>query len=50
MKKVNIKLEFECDDTTEKDVIEYLQELINQGCLYFEIESDDEDYVVGGSI
>ena len=43
MKRVTIHLEFGSDDTTEKDVIEYLQDLIDQGCLYFEIEGDDDD-------
>ncbi len=37
MTKVIIELEFETDDITEADVINYLNELIDNDCLAFDI-------------
>ena len=37
MTRVIIELEFDNDDVTEADVINYLNELIEQDCLAFEI-------------
>ena len=37
MTRVIIDLEFDNDDVTEADVINYLNELIEQDCLAFEI-------------
>ena len=37
MTRVIIELEFDNDDVTEADVIDYLSELIEQDCLAFEI-------------
>jgi len=36
MKKVIITLEFEKEEVDQEDVIQYLQELIEQNCLYYE--------------
>ena len=37
MTKVVIELEFQTDDVTEADVINYLNELIENDCLAFDI-------------
>ena len=37
MTRVIIELEFETDDVTEADVINYVNELIENDCLAFEI-------------
>ena len=37
MRKVIIELEFERDEVTEADVIDYLNELIENDCLAFDI-------------
>jgi len=38
MKRVIITLEFEDDDVDDAEVINYLNELIDQNCLSYEIE------------
>ena len=37
MTKVIIELQFETDDVTDEDVINYLNELIDNDCLAFDI-------------
>ncbi len=38
MKKIIIELEFESDDVTDADVINYLNDLIDQDCLSWEVK------------
>ena len=40
MKKVIITLEFEDDDVGDAEVINYLNELIDQNCLSYEIKEE----------
>tara|TARA_R110001599_G_scaffold309648_1_gene516680 strand:+ start:379 stop:522 length:144 start_codon:yes stop_codon:yes gene_type:complete len=43
MSKVIIELEFETDDVTEADVINYLNELIDDDCLSYELQTGDSN-------
>lgn len=38
MKRVTITLEFDRNDITEADVINYLNELIDNDCLSYDVE------------
>jgi hypothetical protein len=38
MKTIIIELDFESDDVNDSDVINYLNELINQDCLGWEVK------------
>ena len=38
MKTIIIELDFESDDVNDSDVINYLNELINQDCLSWEVK------------
>lgn len=43
MSKVIIELEFERDDITEADVINYLYELIEDDCLSYELQAGNSN-------
>tara|TARA_R100000654_G_scaffold5908_1_gene16015 strand:+ start:563 stop:721 length:159 start_codon:yes stop_codon:yes gene_type:complete len=50
MARVIIELEFEADDVTEADVINYVNELIENDCLAFEIIEASEEWRYSGVV